>query len=172
MIPQRKVGLQRFLCNLLSIGYCTAYFISFCCFCCSGERYSSGPLVNFGRLCFKSGEKDFILAHIKSIQILLIKIMFNVTFISFVLHRQREPFHKYHPEQQDCLDLHLPIKNMQCSFGNRFEGIICPPRKRPRQGQGKLNFTPVQIPNVCFNEYINFKIGNLDIKKNYHQFGR
>lgn len=26
-----------------------------------------GPLVNFGRLCFKSGEKDFILAHIKSI---------------------------------------------------------------------------------------------------------
>lgn len=93
--------------------------------------------------------------------------MFNVTFISFVLHRQREPFHKYHPEQQDCLDLHLPIKNMQCSFGNRFEGIICPPRKRPRQGQGKLNFTPVQILNVCFNEYINFKIGNLDIKKNY-----
>lgn len=36
----------------------------------------------------------------------------------------------------------------------------------------KLNFTPVQILNVCFNEYINFKIGNLDIKKNYHQFGR
>lgn len=59
-----------------------------------------------------------------------------------------------------------------CSFSDRFEGILCPPLKRPRQGQRKLNLTSVHKLNVCFNKYIYFKTVNLDIRANYHQFGR